>query len=138
MGGDRTKLNDKSYDSTPEVYKALFFTLYTGRTMKIDKDILMMKNIIRELGYTSVGDKPSGRKTFLTETLPKLVEEIQNKTFGDIIDSSNNDLQGQGNKITIPSKLFDIYTRLEILLGLNLSSHTDTLRHASILIDEIY
>ena len=34
--------------------------------------------------------------------------------------------------------MIDIYTRLEILLGLKLSGHTDTLTEASNLIDEKY
>ena len=41
-------------------------------------------------------------------------------------------------KIFIPSNILDIYTRLEILLGLNLSGHTNTLTEASNLIDELY
>ena len=39
-------------------------------------------------------------------------------------------------KIIIPSNIIDIYTRLEVLLGLKLSGHTDTLTEASNLIDE--
>ena len=34
--------------------------------------------------------------------------------------------------------MFDIYTRLEILLGLKLSGHTDTITEACNLIDELY
>ena len=84
-----------------------------------------------------VGDRKSNRKTFFIKTLPKLVEEIQNKTFEEITDDSD-DLQGEGVKIIIPSNTFDIYTRLEVLLGLKLSGHTDTLTEASNLIDELY
>ena len=47
-------------------------------------------------------------------------------------------LEGQGVKIIIPSNIIHIYTRLEILLGLKLSGHTDTLTEASNLIDESY
>ena len=48
-------------------------------------------------------------------------------------------LQGRGiEKIIIPSNIIDIYTRLEILLGLKLFGHTDTLTEASNLIDELY
>ena len=38
----------------------------------------------------------------------------------------------------MPSIIIDIYNRLEILLGLKLSGHTDTLTEASNLIDELY
>ena len=39
--------------------------------MKDDSDTLMKNNVIRDLGYTSDGDKSSKRKTFFTKTLPK-------------------------------------------------------------------
>ena len=38
-----------------------------------------------------------------------------------------NNLQGKGVKFIKPSKIIVIYTRLEILLGLKLSGHSDTL-----------
>ena len=104
--------------------------------MKNESDTLMMNNIIRDLGYRGDVDKPSKRKTFLTITLPKLVREIQNKTFEEITDDSD-DLQGEGLKIIIPSNRTDIYTRLEILLGLKLNGHSDTLTEASALIDQL-
>ena len=65
------------------------------------------------------------------------MEDIQNKTFENISDGSS-DLEGQGMKIIIPSNIIDIYTRLEVLLGLKLSGHTDTLTEVSNLIDELY
>ena len=50
-----------------------------------------------------------------------------------------HNLKGRGNeKIIIPSNIIEIYTRLEFLLGLKLSGHTDTLTEASNLIDELY
>ena len=131
--GDTIKINENVYELTPEIYKALTRTTYTGNTMKDEKDILMMYNIIRDLGYTGIGDRDSKRKTFFTEELPKLVEDIQNRTFDEI------DLQGEGiQKIIIPSNIIDNYTRLEILLGLKLSGHMDTLTEASALLDELY
>ena len=90
-----------------------------------------------DLNYTGVADKSSKRKTFLTKTLPKISDDIQNKTFEEIIDSSD-DVQGEGLKIIIPCDIIDIYTRLELLLGLKLSGHTDTLTEASKLIVELY
>ena len=138
LGGDRIQIKDNIYDLTPEIYKALSDTGYTGKTMKNESDILLMNNIKNDLGYTGVGDRDSKRKTFLTITLPKIVEKIQNRTFEEITHDSDNDLQGQGVKIIIPSNVIDIYTRLEILLGLKLSGHTDTLTEASNLIDELY
>ena len=40
-------------------------------------------------------------------------------------------------KIIIPSNVIDIYTRLEILLGMKISGHTETLTEASAIIDEL-
>ena len=137
LGGDTIQIKDNVYDLTPEIYKALSDTGYTGKTMKNENDILMMNNIINDLGYTGIGDRPSKRKKFFTITLPKLVEEIQNETFEEITEDSD-DLQGEGVKIIIPSNIIDIYTRLEVLLGLKLSGHSDTLSEASNLIDELY
>ena len=137
LGGDRIQIKDNIYDLTPEIYKALSDTGYTGKTMKNESDILMMNNIKNDLGYTGVGDRDSKRKTFLTKTLPKLVEKIQNRTFEELTDDSDN-LQGEGVRIIIPSNIIDIYTRLEVLLGLKFSGHSDTLTEASNLIDELY
>ena len=51
---------------------------------------------------------------------------------------NKSNLEGQVVKIILPSNIIDIYTRLEILLGLKVSGHTDTLTEASNLIDELY
>ena len=88
--GDRIQIKDNIYDLTPEIYKSLSYTGYTGNTMKNESDILMMNNIIRGLEYTNLGDYPSKRKTFSTITLPKIVEEIQNRTFEEITDVSDD------------------------------------------------
>ena len=71
LGGDRIQIKDNIYELTPEIYKALSYTGYTGNTMKNKNDILMLNNIKNDLGYTSLGDYPSKRKTFFTKTLPK-------------------------------------------------------------------
>ena len=105
--------------------------------MKNENDILMMNNIIRDLGYTGKWDGDSKRKTIFTKGLPKLVEDIQNKTFEEISDDSD-DLQGEGVNFIIPSNINDIYSGVEILVGLKLSGHTYTLTEASNLIDELY
>ena len=34
LGGDKLRIRDNDYDLTPEIYKALSFTAYTGKTMK--------------------------------------------------------------------------------------------------------
>ena len=137
-GADTIKINENIYELTPEFYKALSSRTYNGNTMENEDDILMMYNIVRDLGYTGVKDKKSNRKTFSTITLPKSVEKFQNKTFDEVTLDSDSNLQGQGVKIIIPSNLIDIYTKLEILLRLKISGHSDTLTEVSNLIDELY
>ena len=65
---------------------------------------------------------------------------IQNKLKDDVRKILNLDkqLKGRVEKITIPSNVIDIYTRLEVLLGIKISGHTDILTEASNLIDELY
>ena len=137
LGGDKLRIRDKDYELTHEICKPSSYTGYTGKAMKNENDILIMINMIKDLGHTAIGDRDSKRKTFFTITLSKLVEGIQNKTFDEITDDYD-DLQGEGIKTIIPSNTIDIYTRLEILLGLKLSGNIDTLTGASNLIDDIY
>ena len=113
----------------PELHKALSSTSYTVKTMKNDNDISRLNIIISDLGHTGIGDKPSKTQTFSRRPLPKLVENIHNKTFDKIIDNSD-DIQGGGIPTIIPSNKIDIYTTVEILLGLKLSCHTATLTEA--------
>ena len=87
---DKIKTIENIYDSTPEKYKTLSSTTYTGKTMKNENDILMMCNIITDLGYTGKGDRPSNGKTFFLLTLPKLVDEITH---------DSDDLKGEKSKI---------------------------------------
>ena len=54
------------------------------------------------------------------------------------IEIESDSLQGGVVKTLIPSNVTDIYTRLEIFLGLDLSKYTDTLAEASNLCDELY
>ena len=82
--GDRIKIKDIFYDVTPEIYKALSSTSYNCKTMKDEKDILRMFNIINDLVYTGRDDKSSKRKTFFTVIFTEFVEKIQNKTFDEI------------------------------------------------------
>ena len=137
ISGNAIKINENIYELTPEVYRALSNPLYTGNTMKNDDDLLMLYNILKDVKYTGNGDRPSNRKNFFTIELPKKVSEINNLRFNENIDDSD-DLEGEGLKIIIPTNIIDIYTRLEILLGLKLSGHTDTLTEASNLIDELH
>ena len=98
LGGDRIQIYENIYDLFPEIIEALSSRSYTGKTMKNETDILMTNNIVRDLGYTGIRDRPSNRETFFTTRLPKLVEDIQNRTFDGTTDDSD-DLQGEGGKL---------------------------------------
>ena len=135
LEGDKFRIRGKEYDLNPEIFEALSLTGYTGATMTDENDNLMMYYILNDSGYTGIDETDSKRKTFFTITLPKLVEKIQNRTFKEITLDSDSGLQGEGVKIVILCNTIDFYTRLEILLGLKLSGHTDTLTEASNLID---
>ena len=138
LGDDKLRVRDKDYELTPEIYKALSLASYSGKTMKDEIDILRKNKIIGELGYTGVGDRKPNRKTIFTITLPKIVEEMQNKSFEEYIENSDNDLEGEGIKIILSFNIVDIFTRLEILLRLKLSGHTDALTEGRNFLDEIY
>ena len=72
----------------------------------------------------------SGRDEYIKNNLDNDVRKILN------LDTK---LNGGGiEKIIVPSNIIDIYTRLEVLLRLKLSGHTDTSTEASNLIDQLY
>ena len=119
------EVEDKNFNITPNLQKV--FTDTTGKSLKKlnKKEIQTYKKLLNTLIYESYrpkyGEVNSGRY----------------KNTTNILNSIN--LQGRGiEKINIPSNIIDIYTRLEVLLGLKLSGHTDTLTEASNLIDELY
>ena len=85
FGSDSLKIKDNVYEITPEIHKALFSTSYDGKSKKSENDNLMLNNILRDVNYTGINDKTPKQKTFFTTSLPKLVEEIQNKTFKKLI-----------------------------------------------------
>ena len=61
---DTIKTKENIYELTPQIYIALSDTGCTGKTVKNEKDILMMINIIRDLGYTGDDDRDSKRNIF--------------------------------------------------------------------------
>ena len=97
-GPDTIKIKENIYELTPEVYKALSNPIYTGKTMKIDDDFSMLYNILKDIKYTGIKDRPSNRKTFFTINLPKRVSEINNKRYIENTDDSHIDLQSEGIK----------------------------------------
>ena len=130
LGGDRIQVYDNIYDFTPQIHKALSNPSYTGKSMKNESDKRNLYNFLTDIGYNGLGDERTNQKKFFTNLIKnyrKIKKEEPDNLKGKVIE-----------KIIIPSNIIDIYTILEVLLGLKLSSHTDTLTEASNLIDELY
>ena len=105
-----------------------------------NEDKLTVYDILKKTGFYSmhhVKGMNSARMQDALYNLPNAVAKIRNPSLPKIENTEDN-LQGEGVKIIIPSNIIDIYTRLEILLGLKLSGHNNTLTEASNLIDELY
>ena len=126
----RYKIGDIVYELTDEK-KTLSRKGYTGKNMKIDTDVLMINYNMNDVGCTATGDFSSKRERVFTEMFPKKVAKFEIR----ILDEDEyDDLQGERMKNINPSKLVDVWTRLKVLLRLNLSGLTDTLTEASYLI----
>ena len=129
LGGDQVLVNDnKVYDLSTEIHKALSNSTYTGKSMKNREDELKLYNFLRDIRYTRIkGQNKSSQMIYFNKLLNKYKNE------------PNLNLKGEGiEKIIVPSNIIDIYTRLEILLGLKLSGHSNTVTEASVLLDELY
>ena len=98
--------------------------------MKNENDKKTLYDFLTDIGYNGYRDQQTNQTKFFE----KLITQYRN-----IKKEEPTDLKGHRiEKIIIPSNIIDIYNRLEILLGLKLSGHTDTLTEASNLIDELY
>ena len=124
-GNSSVEIKGKNFNITPKLHKV--FTDTTGKSLKTlgKKENKKYKKLLNTLDYENYkpkyGKVNSGRYKNTKNTLKP------------------NNLQGRGiEKIIIPSNIIDIYTRLEVLLGLKLSGHTDTLTEASNIIDELF
>ena len=129
LGGDKIQVYDNIYEFNPQIHLALSKSSYTGKSMKNENDRITLYNFLTDVGYTGIGDEKTNQTKFFTKLL---------KQFRNIKKEEPINLEGQGVKIIIPSNIIDIYIRLEVLLGLKLSGHTDTLTEASNLVDEFY
>ena len=142
------------YDTTPNNPK--FFTKRNLSSKSLDNDA--RETVLDELddvGFfnnTHSNGLKSARMKHAIKRLGKVIERFQNCPFllsfqnrriirriSDNVNDNDNVLEGQIiEKIIIPSNIFDMYTRFDILPGLKLSGHTNILTEASNLIDEIY
>ena len=139
LGENRISFKNQEYDIKPNIQAYCTNTKLTTKNMN-DEDKLTIYDILKNTGFYSmrhIKGLNSARFKDAKYNLPNEINKIRNPTLPEIQNESN-DLEGQGIKIIIPNNIIDIYTRLEILLGLKLSGHTDTLTEASNLIDELY
>ena len=136
---NRISIKDQEYDIKPNIQEYFTNTKLTTKNMN-DEDKSIIYDILKNIGFYSMRrkkGKQSARTIDARNNLPKEIDKIRNPPLPAIENESDN-LQGEGVKIIIPSNIIDIYTRLEILLGLKLAGHNDVLTEASALIDELY
>ena len=132
LRGTKVEINENKYNISLSIRKVLVDQSYdTGKSMT-DKDKVIFKDILQKTGCYN-REPTKGRLTgcdrYIKYDIDNNVSRILN------LDTK---LNGRGvEKIIIPFNTIDIYSRLELLLGLKLSGHTDTLTEASNLIDEL-
>ena len=143
LGGNLVGNIDEDYDLTPEIQTAVTGTRYKINNINIDDEYALNTNKIPESGdYDRAIDSNSNGLNLLKMISKKRVDIILNLllTIAPIEnEEESDDLEGQGiGKIIIPFNVIEIWTKLEVFLGLKLSGHTDTLTEASNLIDDLY
>ena len=140
LGENRISIKNQEYDIKPSIQNCFTSTNQTTKNMD-DEDKLTVYDILKNIGFYSMrhtkGLKSARMKDALIN-LPKEIDRIRNPPLPAFEIESDN-LEGEGvQKIIIPSNKIDIYTGLEVLLGLKLSGHSDTFTEASNLIDELH
>ena len=132
-GGTNIKISGNKYNITPGFQKVFTDTKYETAKSMSDTEKVVFKDILSKTNYYNrklTKGKISGRDRYNKIDLDNDVIKFLNL---------DKQLKGRGvEKIIIPSNIFNIYTRLEVLLRLKLSGHSDTLAEASNLIDELY
>ena len=141
LGDNRISINNREYDISPYIQSYFTNTKLTTKFLdNFEKETVfdILQNVDFYDNIPKIRFKAARMKDALYD-LPKAIDKIRNLSLSTIeIVEDSNDLEGQGVKIIILSNIMDIYFRLEVLLGLKLSGHTDTLTEASNLIDELY
>ena len=132
-GVTEVEISGNKYDIFPGLQNVFTDTKYETAKSMSDMEKVVFRDILSKTNYYNrkpTKGRMSGRDRFIKNDLDNDVRRIL---------KLDKKLKGRGvEKIIIPSNIIDIYTRLEILLGLKLSGHTDTLSEASNLIDELY
>ena len=145
VGENSLKIGNNTYELTPEIQKALTNTSYNFDKLS-DKDILIFARILVEIKYKPDDDNKSKRRDYIKTKLLSRVQKILNFPIAAIASGESDeyeflesDLEGNGTlTIVVPSDSDEIWTRLQVLLGLKLAGHTDTLIEASQLLDALF
>ena len=106
-----------------------------------DDSVPTFDKIPRSVKYDRRKDSSSKRTKSTKNDLTKRVDKNRNTPLAlpaNENEDKSDELEAQGMKLIITSNIIDIWTRLDVLLGLKLSGHTDTLTEAINLIDELY
>ena len=131
-GGTNLKVGDNIYDINPVLQKVFSDTKYETAKSMSDTEKVVFKDILSKTKFFNrklTKGKLSGRDRYIKNDLHNDVTKILNLV---------KKLRGKEvEKIIIPSNIIDIYTRLEVLLGLKLSGHTDTVTQACNIIDTL-
>ena len=131
--GTVIQVKENEYDLTKAIRNVLTKKTYKSVKSLNDNEKVVLRDFTSKTGYfyrKPTKGKPSGLDNYIKNELDDDVRKVLDL---------DTQLKGKGiEKIIIPSNIIDIYTRLEILLGLKLSGHTDTLKEATNLIDELY
>ena len=142
LGDNRISIKDQECDIKLNIQTYFTKTKLTTKNMD-GEDKLTVYDIQRNTGFYSMKHTKglySARMKDVFYNFPKEIAKVRNPPLPKIenLEDISDNLEGEGVKIIIPSNIIDIYIRLEILLGLKLSGHSDTLTEASNLIDELY
>ena len=138
FGEYRISIKNQEFDINPGIQIYFFNTkLITKFLDKVEEETVF--DLLENVGFydniPKIGLKSATMQDVLYN-LPNVIAKIRNLPQPTTENVSDSDLEGQGPKIIIPSKIFAIYIRLENLLRLRLSGHTDTLTKAIYLLDE--
>ena len=132
LRGTNVEVNENNYSLSPSIRKVIVDQSYDTAKSMTNKDKLIFRDILQKTGFHN--RKPT--KSRLTGCDGYIKNDLDNDVMRIPILETN--LKGRGvEKIIIPTNIIDIYTRLEVLLGLKLSGHTDTLTEASNLMDDL-
>ena len=139
LGGTEVEINENKYNITQGIQNVFNDKTYETAKSMNDNEKVVFRDILLKTDYykriPTKGRMP-GCDRYIKFELDDDVNRVPNLYTKP---KTKPKLKGRRlEKIIIPSNIIDIYTRVEVLLGLKLSGHSDTLTEASNLIDELY